>query len=60
MYARFVNNTLTGTHSHAINIVSGATSLDAGDTLPAVAEAPYLDTAGRVEALYLAALTRKR
>jgi hypothetical protein len=40
-------------------IVSGATSLDAGATLPAVAEAPYLDTEGRIEALYLAALTRK-
>ena len=40
-------------------IVSGATSLEAGDTLAAVAEAPYLDTAGRVEELYLAALTRK-
>ena len=40
-------------------IVSGATSLEAGDTLAAVAEAPFLDTAGRVEELYLAALTRK-
>jgi hypothetical protein len=40
-------------------IVTGATSLEAGDTLAAVAEAPYLDTAGRVEELYLAALTRR-
>ncbi len=40
-------------------LVSGATSLAAGDTLAAIAEAPYLDTAGRVEELYLAALTRK-
>lgn len=40
-------------------IVSGATSLEDGGTLPAVAEAPYLDTAGRVEALFLAALTRR-
>jgi len=40
-------------------IVSGATSLEAGDTLGSVAEAPYLDTAGRVEELYLAALTRR-
>ncbi len=40
-------------------LVAGATSLEAGDTLAAVAEAPYLDTAGRVEELYLAALTRK-
>ena len=40
-------------------IVAGATSLESGDTLAAVAEAPYLDTAGRVEELYLAALTRR-
>ena len=40
-------------------IVAGATSLETGDTLAAVAEAPFLDTAGRVEALYLAALTRR-
>ena len=40
-------------------IVAGATSLESGDTLGAVAEAPYLDTAGRVEELYLAALTRR-
>ena len=40
-------------------LVSGATSLGVGDTLAAVAEAPYLDTAGRVEELYLAALTRR-
>ena len=41
------------------SIIAGATSLEAGDTLPAVAEAPYLDTSGRIEALYLAALTRR-
>ena len=29
------------------------------DTLAAVAEAPYLDTPGRIETLYLAALTRR-
>jgi Protein of unknown function (DUF1549)/Protein of unknown function (DUF1553) len=40
-------------------IVAGATSLESGDTLAAVAEAPYLDTAGRVEELFLAALTRR-
>jgi Protein of unknown function (DUF1549)/Protein of unknown function (DUF1553) len=40
-------------------LVSGATSLESGDTLAAVAEAPYLDTAGRIEELYLAALTRR-
>ena len=41
------------------SLVSGATSLQGGDTLAAVAEAPYLDTAGRVEELFLAALTRR-
>jgi Protein of unknown function (DUF1553) len=40
-------------------IVAGATTLESGDTLAAIAEAPYLDTAGRVEELYLAALTRR-
>ncbi len=39
--------------------LAGATSPEAGDVLGAVAEAPYLDTAGRVEVLYLAALTRR-
>lgn len=38
--------------------VAAATHPGTGDTLAAVAEAPYLDTAGRVEVLYLAALTR--
>ncbi len=41
------------------SIVAGATSPETGDVLGAIAEAPYLDTAGRVEALYLAALTRR-
>jgi hypothetical protein len=40
-------------------VTAGATSLETGDTISAIAEAPYLDTAGRVEALYLAALTRR-
>ena len=40
-------------------VTSGATSLETGDTLAAIAEAPYLDTAGRIEALYLASLTRR-
>ena len=39
-------------------IVAGATSLELGDTLASIAEAPYLDNAGRVAELYLAALTR--
>jgi hypothetical protein len=40
-------------------ITAEATSLERGDTLGAIAEAPYLDTAGRIEALYLAALARR-
>jgi hypothetical protein len=40
-------------------ITASATTPATGDTLAAVAEAPYLDTAGRIEALYLAALTRR-
>jgi hypothetical protein len=40
-------------------IIADATSLEAGDTLAAVAQAPYLDTQGRIEELYLAALTRR-
>jgi hypothetical protein len=40
-------------------ITAEATDLERGDTLGAIAEAPYLDTAGRIEALYLAALSRR-
>ena len=39
-------------------IVAGATSLASGATLSAVAEAPFLDTPGRVETLFLATLSR--
>ncbi len=39
--------------------VAAATGAETGDVLGAIAEAPYLDTAGRVEILYLAALTRR-
>jgi hypothetical protein len=39
--------------------VARATSAESGEIIGAVAEAPYLDTAGRVEILYLAALTRR-
>ena len=39
--------------------VSDQTSLAGSDVLAAVADAPFLDTEGRVEALFLAALTRK-
>ncbi len=38
---------------------AAATDPRTGNLLGAVAEAPYLDTAGRVEILYLAALTRR-
>jgi hypothetical protein len=38
--------------------VDDATSLQQSETLAAVANAPFLDTAGKVEALYLAALSR--
>ena len=41
-------------------LVADATSLERGETLVAVAEAPFLDTRGRVETLFLAAqLTRR-
>jgi len=40
-------------------LMANVTSLDRSDTLAAVAEAPYLDTAGRIETLYLAALSRR-
>jgi hypothetical protein len=36
-----------------------ATNPETGDVLGAIAGAPYLDTAGRVQILYLAALTRR-
>jgi hypothetical protein len=40
-------------------LMANVTSSESSDTLAAVAEAPYLDTAGRIETLYLAALTRR-
>ncbi len=39
--------------------VADATSLERSETLAAVVDAPFLDSAGRVEALYLAALGRR-
>jgi hypothetical protein len=39
-------------------VVASATSLGTSETLSAVAAAPFLDTAGRVEALLLASLSR--
>ncbi len=40
-------------------LMANVTSLEKSDTLAAVAEAPYLDTPGRIETLYLAALSRR-
>lgn len=40
-------------------VVSEATSLDRSETLAALLDAPFLDTAARIEALYLATLTRR-
>jgi hypothetical protein len=39
--------------------VTDATSLDRSETLAGVIDAPFFDTAGKVEVLYLAALSRK-
>jgi hypothetical protein len=44
-----MNNTIVATTTHP----------DKGETLAAIANAPFMDTAGKVEALYLAALSRK-
>jgi hypothetical protein len=40
-------------------LIDDATGLEKSATLAAVANAPFLDTAGRIETLYLAALSRK-
>lgn len=40
-------------------LVADATSPDRGATLPALADSYFLDTAGKVETLYLATLTRR-
>lgn len=39
-------------------LISSATRLESSDLLTAICEAPFLDTAGRIETLYLAALSR--
>ncbi len=39
--------------------IADATSLERSETLAALVDAPFLDTAGRIEALYLATLSRK-
>jgi len=40
-------------------VIAAATSLERSETLAAIADAPFLSEAGRVEALYLATLSRK-
>jgi hypothetical protein len=40
-------------------IASDATSLEKSETLAAVADAPFLDTAAKIETLYLAVLSRR-
>lgn len=39
--------------------VAQATDLEQSETLAAIVEAPFLDTAGRIESLYLTALSRR-
>jgi len=39
-------------------VIADATSLEQSETLAAVVDAPFLNTAGRVETLYLATLSR--
>jgi hypothetical protein len=40
-------------------LITDATSIEQGATLPAIADSFFLDTPGKVEALYLAALSRR-
>jgi hypothetical protein len=40
-------------------LMASVTNMETSDTLAALAEAPYLDTRGRIETLYLSALTRR-
>src|SRR5262249_27961676 len=40
-------------------LIAAAISLEQGETLSAVLDSPFLDTAGRIETLYLAALARR-
>jgi hypothetical protein len=41
------------------SLMASATSLERSETLGAILDAPFLDTPGRIEALYLAGLARK-
>jgi Protein of unknown function (DUF1549)/Protein of unknown function (DUF1553) len=69
LQARFVRQTEKATEAQtsilqALALMNGklvddATSLEQSQTLGAIAGAPYLDTAGKVEQLYLTALSRK-
>jgi hypothetical protein len=40
-------------------LIATATQPEKGETLAAIASSPFLDTAGKVEALYFSALSRK-
>jgi hypothetical protein len=40
-------------------VIAAATSLEHSETLAALVDAPFLTPAGRIEALYLATLSRK-
>jgi Protein of unknown function (DUF1553)/Protein of unknown function (DUF1549) len=69
LQARFVRQTEKATEAQtsilqALALMNGklvddATSLEQSQTLAAIAGAPYLDTAGKIEQLYLTALSRK-
>jgi len=41
------------------NYIAGATNVESGETLGAIAKSPFLDTPGRIETLYLATLSRR-
>ncbi len=41
------------------NLIADATSLSRGEILPAILEAPFLDTPQKIEALFLTALSRR-
>jgi hypothetical protein len=40
-------------------VIARSTTLQSSETLAAIADAPFLDTAGKIEALFLATLSRK-
>src|SRR5205823_3865172 len=66
---RFANTTEKATEFHTSilhalalmngQLVSDATSLQKSETLAAIANSPFLDTAERIEVLYLATLSRR-